>query len=154
MAGHGTGAATAIGGSASGAGRGVQCFGRLATGAARDAAGDDNMAANDCAGRRAADLGLAGVGEGAAALDSTAAAGAAAASTAAAAATSLAAAVAASAAAAAAAASTTEAAAAIGLILYRLDEPIDACRVFIRLSRPFPWVAPRACTTSARLTAR
>ena len=104
------------------------------------------MASNDCAGRRAADLGLAGVGAGAAALDSTAAAGAAAAS--------LAAAAVASTTAAAAAASTTEAAAAIGLILYRLDEPIDTCRVFIRLSRPFSWVAPRACTTSARLTAR
>ena len=158
---HGTGAATAIGGRATGAegaGREVQCCGRMATGAARDAAGDDTLAANDWAGRRAADLELAGVaataqgvGVGAAALNSTTAA---AALTTAAAATSLAAAAADSSTAAAAAASTVESAAAVGLILYRLDEP-KKCRGFmIRLSWLFPWVAPRACATSARLTAR
>ena len=33
------------------------------------------------------------------------------------------------------------------------NEPVD--KFFMeRLSRPFPWVAPRACATSARLTAR
>eukprot|EP00964_Phaeocystis_antarctica_P005336 scaffold2917_cov59-Phaeocystis_antarctica.AAC.3 len=37
--------------------------------------------------------------------------------------------------------------------LVRLNEPVD--RAFmVRLRRPFPWVAPRACATSARLTAR
>ena len=37
--------------------------------------------------------------------------------------------------------------------LGRLNEPVD--RAFMmRLRRPFPWVAPRACATSARLTAR
>eukprot|EP00964_Phaeocystis_antarctica_P079041 scaffold49194_cov67-Phaeocystis_antarctica.AAC.2 len=37
--------------------------------------------------------------------------------------------------------------------LGRLNEPID--RAFMmRLRRPLPWVAPRACATSARLTAR
>ena len=33
------------------------------------------------------------------------------------------------------------------------NEPVE--KFFMeRLSRPFPWVAPRACATSARLTAR
>ena len=37
--------------------------------------------------------------------------------------------------------------------LGRRNEPVD--KFFMeRLSRPFPWVAPRACATSARLTAR
>eukprot|EP00964_Phaeocystis_antarctica_P073578 scaffold45156_cov63-Phaeocystis_antarctica.AAC.7 len=35
--------------------------------------------------------------------------------------------------------------------LGRLNEPVDS---LIRLRRPFPSVAPRACATSARLTAR
>ena len=37
--------------------------------------------------------------------------------------------------------------------LGRLNEPVDSTFV-IRRRRPFPWVAPMACATSARLTAR
>eukprot|EP00964_Phaeocystis_antarctica_P041007 scaffold23460_cov69-Phaeocystis_antarctica.AAC.7 len=39
-------------------------------------------------------------------------------------------------------------------LLVRLDFEVADRAFMARLRRPFPWVAPRACATSARLTAR
>eukprot|EP00964_Phaeocystis_antarctica_P074153 scaffold45542_cov63-Phaeocystis_antarctica.AAC.1 len=39
-------------------------------------------------------------------------------------------------------------------LLVRLDFEVAARAAMLRPTRPFSWVAPRACATSARLTAR